>query len=73
MKNQTGWLSLQEESSELYSTVREILEAKFTNLDSQLVEDLLSIQMQYSSDAVEAKKRTETVINAWVTQRAEEG
>ena len=64
---------MQDESSELYLTVREVREDKFPDIDAKLVEDLLGIQVQYSSDPVEAKKRTETTINAWAADRGEKG
>jgi hypothetical protein len=64
---------MQDESSELYSTVREVREEKFPGLDAKLVEDLLSIQVQYASDPVEARKRTETTISAWATDHGEKG
>lgn len=64
---------MQQESSELYSTVREVREHRFPALDAKLVEDLLSIQVQYSSDAAEAKKGTEKLLNAWAADRVERG
>lgn len=64
---------MQSESSELYSTVREVREHKFPGLDAKLVEDLLNIQVQFSSDAVEAKKRSDKTINAWAADRVEKG
>lgn len=64
---------MHDESSELYATVREVREDKFPNLDAKLVGDLLGIQVQYASDPVEAKKRTETTINAWAAEHGEKG
>lgn len=62
---------MQDESSELYLTVREVREDKFPGLDAKLVEDLLNVQVRYSADPVEAKKRTETTINAWAADHGE--
>lgn len=62
---------MQDESTELYQTVREVRESKFPGLDATLVEEILSIQVRFSSDSVEAKKSTEKALNTWAASQVD--
>lgn len=61
-----------EETADLLATVEEVRKERYADLDSELVSEILSVQHEFAEDHAEARKRTEQIVNRWVTQRAHE-
>lgn len=57
----------EEESTSLAATVEQIRKASYPDLDQTLVAQILEIQRRFSEDRAEARKRTEQLINQWVS------
>ncbi len=59
-----------EETADLLETVEEVRKKRYPDLDPELVSEILSVQHEFAEDHAEARKRTEQIVNRWVTQRA---
>jgi Uma2 family endonuclease len=54
----------------LFQTVEEIRRSRFTDLDPELVAEILSSQIQMQEDRAEAQRRTERAIATWASTDA---
>lgn len=54
------------EAADLTSTVEEIRESNFPNLDRELVAEILAAQRRYAENRAEGQKATEQIVNRWV-------
>ncbi|WP_152185680.1 hypothetical protein [Segeticoccus rhizosphaerae] len=62
------------ELADLVATVEELRARDYPDLDPDLVGDILVAHQQFAEDRAEARKRTEQLINRWVSaQPAPEG
>ncbi|MGW7065972.1 hypothetical protein ACWGII_06180 [Streptomyces sp. NPDC054855] len=59
-----------EETADLLATVEEVRKERYPDLDPELVSEILQVQHQFAEDHSEARKRTEQIVNRWVSQRA---
>jgi ABC-type histidine transport system ATPase subunit len=59
-----------EETADLLATVEEVRKERYPDLDPELVSEILQVQHQFAEDHTEARKRTEQIVNRWVSQRA---
>lgn len=62
--------SRSEETADLLATVEEVREERYPDLDPALVSGILGVQHEFAEDHAEARKRTEQIVNRWVTQQA---
>lgn len=58
-----------EETADLRTTVEEVRKERYPDLDPELVSEILQVQHRFAEDHAEARKRTEQIVNRWVSQR----
>ncbi len=58
-----------EETADLLTTVEEVRKERYPDLDPELVSEILQVQHQFAEDHTEARKRTEQIVNRWVSRR----
>jgi hypothetical protein len=61
------------ETAELFGTVEERRAQDYSDLDADLVREILEVQHRYAEDRAEARKRTEQIINRWLSVHAQGG
>lgn len=64
---------LGDETASLLATVEEVRSERFSDLDPDLVREILAVQHKFAEDRAEARKQTEQLINRWAASQSAQG
>ena len=69
----TPMANMEADTADLMATVEQVRAKGYSQLDPQLVSDILTVQHRFSEDRAEARKRTEQLVNRWAASQPTPG
>lgn len=61
--------NLNDGTADLLAAVEEIRKKRYSELDPDLVNEILGVQHKFAEDRAEGRKRTEQIVNRWAARQ----